>query len=129
VGYIAARLGLDADREQAVLAALEAAGLTQTRNGRYEVGEPLTVDTQATADDVRALRAHWAAVGLARVQAPRAEDWLGFNVISSSARDLERVRETLRRAFREIRGICAASDPPESVALLNLQLVTWNDGG
>jgi hypothetical protein len=59
--------------------------------------------------------------------APRPDDWLAFNVISSSARDLERIRETLRRAFREIRAIAAASEPAESVALLNLQLVTWND--
>ena len=126
-GYIAARLGLEAEKESAVLAALEAAGMARTCDGRYEVGEPLTVDTQASPDDVRALRAHWAAVGLARAQQPRAEDWLGFNVISSSAHDLERVREVLRRAFREIRAIAAASQPAESVALLNLHLVTWND--
>lgn len=126
-GYIAARLGLDLEQEQTLLAALEAAGMTRTRDGRYEAGEPLTVDTQALPADVRALRAHWAAVGLERAQAPRAEDWLGFNVISLSGRDLERVRETLRRAFREIRAIAAASEPAESVALLNLQLVTWND--
>lgn len=126
-GYIAARLGLDIHQEQRVLAALEAAGMMRARDERYEVGDPLTVDTQASAADVRALRAHWAAVGLARAQAPRAEDWLGFNVISLSASDLARVRETLRRAFREIRAIAAASQPAESVALLNLHLVTWND--
>ena len=91
------------------------------------MGEPLTVDTQASPDDVRALRAHWARVGLSRVQQPRAEDWLGYNVISTSAHDLERVREVLRRAFREIRAIAAASEPAESVALLNLHLVTWNE--
>jgi len=126
-GYVAARLGLELYQEQAVLAALEAAGVVCNRNGRYDVGEPLTVDTQASPDDVRGLRAHWAAVGLQRTHAPRADDWLGFNVISASARDLERMRETLRRAFREIRAIAAASEPAESVALLNLQLVTWND--
>jgi DNA-binding phage protein len=124
-GYIAGRLELE--RECAVLAALEAAGVTRTREGRYEVGEPLTVDTQASSEDVRVLRAHWAAVGLARVQQPRAEEWLGFNVISSSARDLARIREVLRRAFREIRAIAASSQPAEAVALLNLHLVTWNE--
>lgn len=126
-GYIASRLGLELEQERIVLAALEAAGVAQVRAGRYEVGEPLTVDTQASADDVRALRAHWARVGLSRVQQPRAEDWLGFNVISTTASDLERVREVLRRAFREIRAIAAASQPAESVALLNLHLVTWNE--
>lgn len=128
-GYIATRLGLDVEQEGAVLAALEAAGVARLRAGQYEVGEPLTVDTQASPDDVRAVRAHWARVGLSRVQAPRAEDWLGYNVISTSAPDLERVREVLRRAFREIRAIAAASEPAESVALLNMHLVTWNEEG
>jgi hypothetical protein len=61
--------------------------------------------------------------------APRTSDWLGYNVVSTSATDLERIREVLRRAFREIRAIAAASEPAESVALLNLQLVTWNETG
>jgi hypothetical protein len=126
-GYVARRLGLDEEAEGAVLAALLAAGVADFRDGRYEVGDPLTVDTQASPADVRALRAHWAAEGLARAKAPRAEDWLGFNVVSLSTHDLERVRETLRRAFREIRAIAAASTPAETVALLHLQLVTWND--
>ncbi len=126
-GYLAARLGFDAECERAVLAALEGAGVAQVRDGLYEVGEPLTVDTQASADDVRTLRAHWAAVGLERAAAPKADDWLGFNVISTSSDDLERVRDVLRRAFREIRAIAASSQPSESVALLNLHLVTWND--
>jgi len=128
-GYIASRLGFDIAEERAVLAALEAAGVARLRAGRYEVGEPLTVDTQASPDDVRKLRGHWARVGLSRMQQPRAEDWLGYNVISTSAQDLERVREVLRRAFREIRAIAAASEPAESVALLNLHLVTWNEEG
>ncbi len=125
-GYIAGRLGLDAGREDTVLAALEAAGVAERRDGLYEVGEPLTVDTQASADDVRTLRTHWTAVSLERVQEPRNDDWLGFNVLSSSTEDLERIRDVLRRAFREIRAIAASSQPAESVALLNLHLVTWN---
>jgi hypothetical protein len=37
------------------------------------------------------------------------------------------VEDVLRRAFREIRAIAAASQPVQPAALLNLQLVTWND--
>jgi hypothetical protein len=48
-------------------------------------------------------------------------------VVSTSAADLERIREILRRSFREIRALAAASEPTEAVALLNLQLVTWNE--
>jgi hypothetical protein len=52
-------------------------------------------------------------------------DWFRCGVVSISAGVLERVREILRKAFREIRSIAAASHPVETVALLNLQLVSW----
>lgn len=125
-GYIARRLGLDPAQERATLARLQAAGLVRVEAGRYEIGEPLTVDTQASADDVRKLRSHWTEVCLHRVQAPRPEDWLGFNLVATSAADLTQIRDVLRRAFREIRAIAASSQPADSVALLNLQFVTWN---
>ena len=38
--------------------------------------------------------------------------------------DYLRVRELLRRAFREVRSIVAASEPTERVALLNLQFIS-----
>jgi hypothetical protein len=126
-GYVAARLGLDTADEARILARLQAAGVVRLEGARYEAGTPLTVDTQASTADVRGLRTHWTEACLRRVEQPRARDWLAFNVISTSAADLERVREVLRRAFREIRAIAAASEPPESVALLNLQLVTWDE--
>jgi hypothetical protein len=89
---------------------------------------PLSVDTSsASADDVQRLKAHWAQVALDRTRTPRVGDWLGYNVVSTSSEDLDRIREVLRRAFREVRAIAAASEPAESVALLNLQLVTWNE--
>lgn len=126
-GYIARRLGITQEREVEILARLVAAGVARFESDRYEVGPPLTVDTQASPEDIRKLRTHWTEVCLERVQTPRESDWLGFNVISTSATDLARIRDVMRRAFREIRAIAAASEPTEAVALLNLQLVTWNE--
>jgi transcriptional regulator with XRE-family HTH domain len=127
-GYIARRLGLRDAQEQDLLRNLEAAGILRRRDGAYMDLAPLSVDTaSASAADVAQLKAHWTNVCLERVRAPRPTDWLGYNLVSTSAADLERIREVLRRAFREIRAIAAASEPAESVALLNLQLVTWND--
>jgi hypothetical protein len=95
---------------------------------RYAIPGPLSVDTSsASAEDLSRVKAHWTQVCLQRLHAPRPEDWLGYNVISASAADLARIREVLRRSFREIRSIAAASEPTEAVALLNLQLVTWNE--
>jgi transcriptional regulator with XRE-family HTH domain len=125
---IAARLGLTPREVERVLARLEAAGLLRRERGRFVVGEPLTVDTQASDADVQKLKSHWADAAARRAAAPRrANDWLGFNLISTSEADRERIVGVMRRAFREIRAIAAASEPAESVALLNFQLITWDD--
>jgi transcriptional regulator with XRE-family HTH domain len=129
-GYIARRLGIDSEQERAILQQLEDAGILRiSHTGELDVAA-LSVDTSAaSAEEVLRIKSHWAAVALERTRAPRAGDWLGYNVISTSTADLERIRDILRRAFREIRAIAAASQPSEAAALLNLQLVTWNDGG
>jgi transcriptional regulator with XRE-family HTH domain len=127
-GYIARRLGLSQEDERRVLVQLEAAGAIARRGTEYLDLVPISVDTSgASTEDLQRLKAHWTQVSLQRLPAPRTDDWLGYNVISTSAADLERIREILRRSFREIRAIAAASEPAESVALLNLQLVTWNE--
>lgn len=128
-GYIATRLGLEVAQVRAVLETMENAGAAQFDGERYQSGAPLTVDVEASPKDIAQLRAHWANVARERAFHVRDADWLGFNIISTSMEDLERVREVLRRAFREIRSIAAASEPAETVALLNLHLVTWEESG
>jgi transcriptional regulator with XRE-family HTH domain len=127
-GYIARRLGIDQEQERAILQQLEDAGILRVSStGELDVS-PLSVDTSAaSAEDVQRIKAHWAAVALERTRAPRPGDWLGYNLVSTSRADLERIRDILRRAFREIRALAAASQPAEAAALLNLQLVTWDD--
>lgn len=126
-GYIARRLGLSIAEEAHALERLEAAGILERRDGRYRDVQALTIDMAAPAADLQRLKAHWTRVCLARLEQPEPRDWLGYNVISVSAGDLERIREVLRMAFREIRALAAASTPVESVALLNVQLLTWPD--
>jgi transcriptional regulator with XRE-family HTH domain len=127
-GYIARRLGLSRAEAQRVLAQLEAAGAVVRVGDDYLDVAPMSVDMSgASAEDLRLLKSHWTNVSLKRVSEPRSADWLGYNVVSTSAADLERIREILRRSFREIRALAAASEPTEAVALLNLQLVTWNE--
>jgi transcriptional regulator with XRE-family HTH domain len=128
-GYIAERLEITLEEEREVLRALEAAGILRRERDRYLDIEPMTVETDAPAHDRNPLKAHWTQVCARRLTAPRPSDWLGYNVISTSAADITRIRDVLQRAFREIRAIAAASVPIESVALLNLQLVTWDDDG
>jgi Domain of unknown function (DUF4423) len=128
-GYIAARLGLTGEQEEAALSLLEEAGILQWSDGRYRDVQGLSVDMSAPAEDVQRLKAHWARVSLDRLSQPLPQDWLAYNVISVAESDLARICEVLRMAFREIRTIAAASTPVETVALLNLQLITWPDPG
>lgn len=127
-GYVAKRLGFDLETERAALGLLEAAGVLRWERDRYREIAPLTVDTAGGSESgLQRLKMHWTRVCLERLATPRVADWLGYNVVSTSSADLERIREVLRRAFREVRAIAASSEPAESVALLNLQLVTWNE--
>lgn len=124
-GIIAAALGIAPELEQRVLNALEQAGILESSAGRYRPLTPLSVDTSAEPAALNRLKAHWARVALERTREPRSQDWLGYNVMSLSTHDLERVRDILRNAYREIRALAAASEPVEAAALLNLQLVTF----
>jgi transcriptional regulator with XRE-family HTH domain len=126
-GYIAARLGIEEEKEVHILTRLEQAGIIRLENGRYLDLTPLTVDTRASSTDMRRLKSHWTEVCLERIKTPRDGDWLGYNVVSANADDLERIRQVLRSAYREIRAIAVTSEPAQCVALLNFQLVTWNE--
>ncbi|MDD9942834.1 MAG: DUF4423 domain-containing protein [Myxococcales bacterium] len=125
-GYIARRLGITIEQEAEALEALTQAGVLKRSGDCFQSTEPLTVDTAGAEGELNRLKMHWSRAALERLEQPRPEDWLGYNVISTSAADLERIREILRGAFREIRSVAGSSKPVESVALLNLQLVTWN---
>lgn len=129
-GVLAHALGIDEEREREVLSALEHAGILQldAEAERYRHLEPLHVDTTAEATALNRLRAHWTQTALSRLTAPRDDDWFGYALISLSSADLERVREILRNAYREIRALAGASEPVQEAALLNLQVVTFAAG-
>jgi transcriptional regulator with XRE-family HTH domain len=124
-GSLARVLAIDPELEQRILAALEHAGIVESQAGRYQPLQPLTVDTTAEPAALNRLKAHWTRAALERLAAPREQDSFGYNLMSLSDADLDRVREILRNAFREIRALAAASEPVQSAALLNLQLVTF----
>lgn len=126
-GVIARRLGISTAEEAAALRRLEDAGVVSLSEGRYRDVQALSIDMTASPQDLQKLKTHWAQVALQRIAAPQPGDWLGYNVISISEADLERVRDVMRKAFREIRALTAASNPIETIALLNMQLISWAD--
>lgn len=116
--------GIPEDDAARCLALLVESGVVRRARGKYKVTGAQSVDTQGGREALHRLKAHWARVAAQRLRAPDPHgDLFAYNVMSVSAADLERIRELLRSAFREIRTLVAASEPAEVVALVNLQLV------
>jgi len=124
--YIARRLRLSVEHVQRCLQRLSDAGIVRRDSrGRYLVAGALNVDTHADPEAVRKLMAHWSEVALGHFSRGHATNLFAYNVLSISQQDLLKVRELLRSTYREVRAIVAASEPSETAALLNLQLIEW----
>ena len=124
--WLARLLGLPVDTVDGCLDLLEDAGVIARTGRHYTVGGALTIDTRTHPQAGRVLKKHWLAVGMERVDAPRSDDILGYNLFALSREDLARVASLQRRFYREVRSIVAASEPSEVLALMNTQLVTWD---
>lgn len=114
---LAGAIGLPVARAQELIEALVDAGAATRSHGYLRPAPPTTVEVQATAEDLRQLRAHWALVSAERMQRAAPGDLFSFNVFAIGRADLKRVREAQRRFYREVRSIVADS-PPEVAAML-----------
>jgi hypothetical protein len=101
------------------------ADLVRRERRRYVVHDSQTVDAAGGRHALHRLKQHWNGVATGRIQTPRRNDFLAYNVMSLSERDLLAVREKLRTTFHEIRAMVAASKPEQTVAVLNLQFITF----
>lgn len=120
-GWIAERIGITRDEETACLQALVDAGLVRIVDGRY-TDAPVTVDTRLGPDaGRRAMKAHWAQVGLDRLGAG-SPGLFSYNVCGVSRSDLARLQELHGAYFNQLRAIVAASEPVECVVVANVQL-------
>ncbi|HEX3854579.1 MAG TPA: DUF4423 domain-containing protein, partial [Polyangiaceae bacterium] len=124
-GFIARRLGIPIKIEHDCLSRLESAGVIRAESGLWRQERPLTVDTRSSRDDVSVLLRQWSAVAYQRIVERRPRDFFAYNMMSCSRADYDRIRELLRRTFREIQSLVAASEPSESVALLSFQLLEF----
>jgi hypothetical protein len=87
----------------------------------------MAVDTRRDAASGRRLKAHWARVGLDRVDTD-TEGLFSYNVFTVSAADLERLRELHLGYFRALRALVAESSPAERVVVANVQLFALDHG-
>lgn len=123
-GWITEYLGVSLDEEERALDALEEAGVVRFVDGKYRI-EAHSVDTRRTRDESLAIKSHWNHVAGSKLLDGAADDLFAYNLISVSTRDLERIDDILRGAFREIRGLVSESEPLEEVALVQVQLTRW----
>ena len=124
--WVARQLGIPLELSQSCLrAAMEAGALTR-QGARYLTQAPTTVDTQGGKQALHRLKQHWSSVAMERTLLPRDADFFAYNVASVSRADLGTIRERLRSTFREIRSLIAASSPEQVVAIINLQVTTFD---
>lgn len=121
-GWLAERLQLSEAEVTACLEVLTAAGEIEAREGRYQVRESRTVDTQRDPEHGQRLKHWWARVALERL-AHQSPGRFSYNLFTVSQADYERLEALQLAYFRELRSIVARSSPPERVALVNLQLL------
>lgn len=119
-GWIAERLGIPREAELAAVDHLLLTGQVEEADGLLRA-VPLAVDTRRTPGLGAALKAHWARVGVERIEAG-APGQFSYNVFTCSAEDFERIREAHLAYYRTLRQIVAASAPDEHVVVANVQL-------
>lgn len=121
---VARRLGISNDEAQRCLRALADSKLIVRRKGVWVVNEVLAVDTRRNPEAGRALKRHWASIGLQRLDAlePRGHDLFSYNLFTVSEHDFARLRELHIGYYQELRRIIEQSKPAERVAVVNLQL-------
>lgn len=119
-GWIAGRLGIPVEQELACLEHLVLAGQIERGPTHYRA-VPLAVDTRRAPGLGQLLKAHWAKVGVERIEAG-APGQFSYNVFTCSAEDFERIREAHLAYYRTLRQIVAGSHPVEHVVVANVQL-------
>jgi transcriptional regulator with XRE-family HTH domain len=120
-GWIAARLGIAREQEDASLTLLQDSGQIGKRDGRFVPNAVTTVDTRRDARAERSLKRWTTSMALERVDA-ESDGLFSTNLFTVSARDFARLQDLQRAHFRQIRAIIAESEPAERVAILNVQL-------
>ncbi len=119
-GWIADRLGLSAEEEARCLAFLRDTGQAVWTGTHFEPAT-VAVDTAARPELGLQLKAHWAQVAAERVAAGSPGQF-SYNVFGIRRDDFERVRQMHLDYFRAMRALVAESEPPEVVAVVNVQL-------
>jgi len=123
---LARALSLPRAEAEELINALVSSGAARVDRRQLRPSPRVTVEIDASAEDLQRVRAHWARVSADRVAAGTDGDLFSFNVFAVGREDLTRIRDAQRRFYREVRAIVAES-PPEVPAMLVVHTATWAD--
>jgi transcriptional regulator with XRE-family HTH domain len=116
------RLGIPEDRLARAVDVLVRAGQVERDGDELRPLAVEALDTRRSEASARRLKGFWARVGTDRLEAgdPGA---FAYNLFTVSRSQLARLEEMHHAYWRAVRAVVAEDEPPEVVALLNLQLL------
>lgn len=123
---LAEALGLSIPSAGELVDALVASGAARVERRTLRPSPRVTVEIDASSEDLHKVRAHWAQVSAERVARAAPDDLFSFNVFAVGREDLTRIQDAQRRFYREVRSIVADS-PPEVPAMLVVHTAAWAD--
>ena len=130
VGFVAQRVGITLDEEQACLRALLEAKQIRRHGGRFRVARVLAVDTREDPAGNLALKRHWFGVASSRLQQHGIPEQglASYNLFAISESDYERVRQAHLDYYERVRAIVASSKQPSRLVLATIGLLPLGDG-
>jgi hypothetical protein len=120
--WVAAQLGVDVATVARCLATLSAIGQIRWDGTHWEAVPIFEQDLVGDPDATRALKQHFARVGLERLPG-KPGDLFSMNFVTASAADVEKLRELHLAYFRAVREVVLSStDPLDRIVVINTQL-------
>jgi DNA-binding transcriptional regulator YiaG len=125
VGFVARRVGITLDEEEACLSALLRAKQIRRHRGRFRVARVLAVDTREDPAGNLALKRHWFGVASRRLEQHGIPEQglASYNLFAIAESDYERVRQAHLDYYERVRAIVAASKQPSRVVLITIGLL------
>lgn len=125
-GWIAKRIGISAEDEEACLQLLSRTQQIRWAQDRWVTAE-LALDTRKDPAAALKLKTWWGQIALERFR--EGNRGMNYNLFGVSSADLARLRELQKSYFNELRTIVAQSQPVEHVALATVQLLDLGESG
>lgn len=125
--WLAERLGLEIYQVTGAIEALLATGQLRWHGAHLALGRVQTIDTRRHPTATLALRKYWSERACDQIGG--ADTSWSWNAFAVSEADRVRIVELYRGAFRQMRAIVAASEPAETLVLVQQAICRVDSSG